>query len=70
MANLRNLENFNGDFSKENLYDHDNKQELEDNILFLFEQLENNEFSSNEAVEHLKDIMKNYYGNIILDFLN
>ncbi len=70
MANLRNLENFNGDFSKENLYDHDNKQELEDNILFLFEQLENNELSSNEAVEHLKDIMKNYYGNVILDFLN
>lgn len=71
MAKLREIENFKGDFYNPEHYNSDDKAELEDNILYLIERIESNEdFHNDEALEHLKDIMKNYYGNVVLDFLN
>lgn len=71
MAKLRELENFKGDYHNPEHYDSDSKEELNDNILFLLERLDSGEFDyPTETLEYLKDIMKNYYGNVVLDFLD
>ena len=71
MAKLREIENFKGDFYNEKHYNPDDVKELADNILFLFEQVEQGDLHyPDEAVGYLKDIMKNYYNNIISDFCN
>lgn len=72
MAKLREIENFKGDYYNPAHYNSDDKEELKDNILFLIERIESNEYfaDKNEALEHLKDMMKNYHGNVILDFLD
>jgi len=71
MAKLREIENFKGDYYNPAHYNSDDKEELKDNILFLIERIESNEdFYNDEALEHLKDMMKNYHGDVILDFLD
>ena len=52
-------------------YEADNKDELKDNILFLFEQVRADSFYNlSEADECLRDILKNYHANVILDFID
>ena len=71
MANLREIVDFRGDFYNEKHYNPDDVKELADNILFLFEQVEQGDLHyPNEAVEYLKDIIKNYYNNVFFDFCN
>jgi len=71
MARLRDIKNFKGDYHNEEHYDPDNIEELKDNVLFLMERLDSGEWDEpNETVDYLKDIMKNYYGNVVMEFLD
>ncbi|QNM92345.1 hypothetical protein [Aliarcobacter cryaerophilus] len=71
MARLRdNEDSLDACWDKEK-YEADNKDELKDNILFLFEQVRADSFYNlSEAVECLRDILKNYHANVILDFID
>ncbi len=72
MAKLIELENFKDDYYNPAHYNSDDTEELKENILFLIKRIESNEYfaDANEALENLKDIMRNYHGNVILDFLD
>lgn len=70
MARLRdNADNLDACWDKEK-YEAANKDELNDNVLFLFEQVRADSFYNlSEAVECLTDILKNYHADIVLDFI-
>ncbi len=70
MAKLRDRAEYLGAVWDKEGYEADNKDELKDNVLFLFEQVRADSFYNlSEAVECLTDILKNYCADVVLDFI-